>query len=348
MINYAKPPRFEVVLGADMLPDDAEDLEKLEWMMQKSLNTYVSHWDNAEESSQGLARIREKYKALTDCSKRKNRFRILSQLESSSIHYAFFNTVYEHLLLLLDHTYEDVVTMRYDMLWNLCNVAKIDDGKCQRIKILPPIEGKQTVSESYRCGCCNVCSPELIFLDRVVPRTENRSAEANRIELDELLRNNDLNIPKLRQLCEAFRDYRTATYARGRAVLEGNPNNLPALYLTREFSPAAELAANTKRFLRTANERKIPIAQVKVLYKTSVQPPQSEILLLLNDQNTACDCLSGWEFLAEEAKYPQHHGNTQVEILRECLDFFLLVEELPPDTKHLWEIAATMEEIINA
>jgi len=348
MIDYARPPRFEVVLGVDRLPDSAEDLEKLEWMMRDSLDTYMSHWDNVEASPQGLVRVREKYKALADFSTRTNRFYILPQMEPSSIQYAFFNTVYEHLLLLLDHTYEDVVTMRYDMLWNLNNVSMLDDGKCQRIKILPPIEGKQTVSESYRCGCCNVCSPELQFLDRVVPRTENRSDEANRIELEELLRNNKLNIPILRQLCEVFRDYRTATYARGRAVLEGNPNNLPALYLTREFSPAAELAANTKRLLRTANERKIPLPQVKELYKTSVQHLQSEILLLFNDQNTACDCLEGWDFLTAEAIHPQHHGNTEVVILQECLDFFMLVEELPPDTEYLLERATTMEEMINA
>lgn len=172
--------------------------------------------------------------------------------------------------------------------------------------------------------------------------------EASRIELEKLLRNNELDIAKLRQLCKVFQDYPDETYTTGRRELEGNPHNLPALYLTREFSPDAELAANTKRFLRTANERKIPLAQVKELYKTSSQPLQSEILLLLNYQNTACDCLEGWGFLAAEAEHPQHHGNTEVGILRECLDFFMLVEELPPDTEHFRVRATTMEEIINA
>jgi hypothetical protein len=37
---------------------------------------------------------------------------------------AFYRSTYEHLLLLLDHTYKDVVKMRYDMLWNLLEVVR--------------------------------------------------------------------------------------------------------------------------------------------------------------------------------------------------------------------------------
>ena len=204
------------------------------------------------------------------------------------------------------------------------------------------------MSSTYRCGCCNICSPELDFLDQVEPRPQNLSVDVSIKELNELLRNNILDIAKLRQLCEVFRDYRDATYTKGRAELEGNPHNLPALYLTREFSPPAELGANTKRLLRTANERMIPLTQMVELYKTSDQHLQSELLLLLNDQDTTCDCPDGWGFLAEEAKHPKHYGNTHVTFLRDCLDFFMLVEVLPPDTDSHLKKANMMEEIINA
>jgi hypothetical protein len=84
------------------------------------------------------------------------------------------------------------------------------------------------------------------------------------------------------------------------------------------------------------------------LYKTSDQHLQSELLLLLNDQDTTCDCPEGWEFLAKEANHPQHYGNTQVKILRDCLEFFMLVEDLPPETETHRKKATLMEEIINA
>jgi hypothetical protein len=348
-IDYAMPPRFEVILGFDGLPDSAEVVELQENTMRNSLVAYMSHWDDVGKKPLNLAMVREEYKPLTDFSAKTNKFNIFPQLYSSSIQYKFFITVYEHLLLLLDHVYKDVVTMRYDMLWNLCSVVNSwQDEQCQRVRISPYFEGAESVDETYRCGCCNVCSPELDFLDRVEPRPQNPGVDASANELDELLRSNILDITKLRRLCEVFRDYRTATYTKGRAVLEGNPHNLPALYLPREFSPPAELGANTKRFLRTANERMIPLTQMMELYKTSDQHLQSELLLLLNDQDTTCDCPEGWEFLAKEANHPQHYGNTQVKILRDCLEFFMLVEDLPPETETHRKKATLMEEIINA
>ena len=201
---------------------------------------------------------------------------------------------------------------------------------------------------SYRCGCCNVCSPELNFLDRVERRTQNKSIETSEIELNELLRNNDLDIPELKQLCEVFQDYRSQTYARGRSTLEGDPNNLPALYLTWKFPPPAELAANTKRLLLTANEQGVPLTQLKELYQASIVPPQSELVLLLNELGSTCDSLKGWDFLAEEAAKHQRYSDAKVAALHDCLDFFLLIEELPPETEALRNKALLIEEMINA
>ena len=349
-VDYGMSPRFEVILSLDGLPVSFEEVESQESLMQISLEAYMSHWEDVGKKALSLAGVREKYKPLTDFATRTNRFIIFPHLDTSSIQYAFFDTVYEHLLLLLDHTYKDVITMRYDMLWNLCRVVNsAKEKKCQRVRILPYFEGEKWGVPAYRCGCCNFCSPELDFLDRVRPRPQNPSVDASMIELNKLLlRSNTLDIAKLRQLCEEFQDYPDETYTKGRRELEGNPHNLPALYLTREFSPPAELGANTKRFLRTANERMIPLTQMMELYKTSNQQLQSELLLILNDQDTTCDSPEGWDFLAEEAQHPQHYGNTQVAILRDCLEFFMLVEELPPDTERLRKKALMMEEMINA
>ena len=348
-VAYGQRPRFEVTLGFEGLPDGLEKLEYYKLMMQTRLDSYMKHWDDTVNTHQRLAIVRKEYKPLVDFTERIKQFRTLPNYDISSIQNAFFNTVYEHLLLLLDHTYKDVLTMRYDMLWNLYGVVNsFRENKCQRVKILPYFEGKDSVHETYKCGCCNVCAPKLDFRDRVVPRPQNLGIETCTIELDELLQGNIFDIAKLRQLCQMFRDYRTSTYAKGRRVLEGNPNNMPALYLTREFSPPAELAANTKRLLQTANKRRFPLNQLKELYKTSAQKLHSDLLLLLNDQGTTCDTPEGWILLADEASQPQHYRDPRVATMCDCFDFFLLIEKLPSDTERLRKKASMMEEIINA
>ena len=60
-------------------------------------------------------------------------------------------------------------------------------------------------------------------------------------------------------LVNEFRDYPSSKYRQGRQVLEGSANNLPALFLTREFSPTAEYVGNAKRLLRTANQKPLRI-----------------------------------------------------------------------------------------
>ncbi len=198
MISY-NPPRFEVVLSFAALPENSEEIMLLERKMLASVDAHMSHWGDEGKKRIDLAGVQEKYEPSSDFTKRikekenknKNKFKLLSQLDPSTIQFKFFYTIYEHLFILLHHTYEDVVKMRYDMLWNLYSVVNSEqDNQCQRIRILPHFEGVESVDDSYRCGCCNVCSPELDFLDRVRSRPQNPSEYASMIELEDLLRNN--------------------------------------------------------------------------------------------------------------------------------------------------------------
>lgn len=340
MVSYENPPCFEVTLCLKGLPDTEEDVCLWKNRMQTKLIAYMSHRDDDKKNPISLSRIKD-YRPLSDFQARINNFATLPQFPH------FFQTVYEHLLLILDHVYKDVVKMRYDMLWNLFSV--VSSEKCQRKIILPHFEKKDSVEENYECGCCNVCSPELDFLDRVRPRKKNLSVESTNLELDELFKRNELDIDKLRKICEVFSEYRTATYSRARAVIEGNPNNLPALYLTREFSPQAELGANTRRLLRTANERMISLLQLRELFKTSDPQFKPDLLLLLNVEDTTCDSLEGWQFLIEEIRNLRHIDNIQIFALYDCLDFFVLIDEiLPSDTDNYRRKAEKMEEILNA
>ncbi len=343
-VSYGRTPSFEVAFRLASLPSTSDGAEHLCQRMQKCLADYMVRYPTK------MSRIKN-YRPLDDYKTKIDTYAVLSQL-TPLLHkhqYAFINTVYEQLLLLLDHTYEDVVKMRYDMLWNLFGMVNSwQDNHCQRVRILPYFEGKGSVEETYRCGCCNVCSPQLDFLDRVRPRRENLSVESSKRELDELLEHNILDIAKLRQLCDVFGDYRTATYAGARHILEGNANNLPALYLTREFSPPAELAANTKELIKKANKQMVSLIQLSELYETSAQRFKADLLLLLNDQDTTCDSPEGWAYLVEEAACLLHYEDAQIASLHDCLQFFLIVEDIISlGTESYRKKAAILEEILN-
>jgi len=343
MVSYGQSPCFEVHLFFDRSAAAKEKILLWKEQMRANLVEYLRHWENGRNNPIDLTRI-ESYRPLSDFGAKTKKFKMMEKFPN------IFQSVYEHLLLILDHVYKDVVYMRYDMLWNLLSVVRCEqEHNCQRIKILPHFEGDDSVDDNYRCGCCNVCSPTLDFLDRVRPRTKNLSVESTNLELDDLFNRNDLDIEKLRKICDVFREYRTATYSRARAVLEGSSNNLPALYLTREFSPPAELEANTRRLLRTANERLVPILQLRDLYKGSASQFKSSLLLLLNAGGTTCDSSEGWHFLLEETESYMKSGDIQMNALHDCLDFFVLVDEmLPAGTESFRKRAEEMEEILNA
>jgi hypothetical protein len=90
------------------------------------------------------------------------------------------------------------------------------------------------------------------------------------------------------------------------------------------------------------------LPQLKELYQEAILPPLSERVLLLNEFNSTCDSLEGWEFLAQEAAKYMRDGDAQLAELHDCLDFFLLVEGLSPETETLRNKAELLEEILNA
>lgn len=92
----------------------------------------------------------------------------------------------------------------------------------------------------------------------------------------------------------------------------------------------------------------IPLGQLRQLYETSASQLKSELLLHLNEEQTTCDSADGWAFLVNEARKPLHCDNKSVEILHDCLEFFLIVENTPPVTLSYLDKAEKLEEIFNA
>lgn len=339
-----RPAKFDVQFTLPESPDKPGTLSRVQRAMQEGLAEHLSHFSSrrGRNIERELERTKE-YHPLENFSAKLREFECYERYEK------LFQAVYQHLLALLDHTYKDVVKMRYDMLWNLFRVVTShEDKQCRRVRILPHFEGPGSVQESWRCGKCDVCSPELHFPDYVNPREQNRSAQENSRELELLMQNDTLDLPALRRLRDAFGEYRSATYTRARGVLEGNANNLAALFLTREFSPPEEYEGNAKRLLRTANQRPLPLPEVAELFESS-KALKAELLLTLNEADTACDAPQGWKFLAEQAAKPEHHRNAEVVAMRECLDFMLLVEEgLSDKTESLKRKARELENAFYA
>ncbi len=347
VVTYTPNPRFDVEFTAPELPNHAGAVSRLETKMQARLEKHLSYFSNrrGRTISRELSRCRQEYQPLETFTAKLRSFEVYQRYTElfDAAKLAFYRSIYEHLLLLLDHTYKDVVKMRYDMLWNL--LAVVTSPKCRRIQILPHFG--DSLEESYRCGSCDVCAPSLDFPEiRNAPQARASNAEKELL-IEKILAADSFDLKKLRQLADDFLDYPTAKYRQARSVLEGNANNLPALFLAREFSPSEELEANAKRFLRTANQRLLPFPQVQDIFNTSPSKLKRNLLEALNEADTTCDSVEGWKFITEEAGKPEYRANEQVAMSRECLQFFLVVEEMNPEsTQSLKGKARELEKIV--
>ena len=346
VITYTPNPRFDVEFTAPEITNRGDVVENLESKMQRRLGDHLSYFGNrrGKTISQELARCSQEYQPLNNFTAKLRNFVGYSRYTEmfDKVKLQFYHSIYNHLLLLLDHTYKDVVKMRYDMLWNLLSV--VTSPKCRRIQILPHFG--DSLEESYSCGSCDICNPNLDFpAIRTAPTARTSNAEKELL-LEKTFAADSWDLEILRRLVKEFSDYPTAKYRQARGVLEGNANNLPALYLAREFSPQDELEGNSKRLLRTANQRMVPLADIEDLYSSSAKQFASALLLAMDESGTACDTIEGWAFLVEAAGKNETISNVSVAIMRECLEFFLLVGEMSStQTSSLKEKAHELEEV---
>lgn len=352
-----RPPRFDVIFTAPELPDQPAAVTRLEKRMQERLARHLSHFAShrGRTVTQELTRCRQEYQPLENFAAKLKKFEAYSRFDElfDEAKLSFYRSIYEHLLLLLDHTYKDVVAMRYDMLWNLLKIVySREEKRCRREPLLqyfaPGEENTKYIG--YRCGLCDVCVETLDFTQDITSQPKDPPSDIRKeAELSKLLGEDCFDHQKLVSLVDEFRDYQSAKYHQARKVLEGNANNLAALFLTREFSPPEELEGNAKRLLRTANQRPAPLADVQDIFQTSPPKLKSALLAALNEADTACDSVGGWKFLVAQAAKPEYQRHEQIAPMRECLEFFLVVEEALADkTALLKEKARELEEIFYA
>jgi superfamily II DNA helicase RecQ/very-short-patch-repair endonuclease len=340
VITYRPNPRFDVEFLLPESPGTPSSISRIQQRMQSRLAEHLSHFSSRRGRSierELELRIKE-YEPLERFSAKTRAFATIEKYEE------LFAVVYQHLLLLLDHTYKDVVKMRYDMLWNLQTL--VTSKKCRRLQILPHFG--DSLEESYRCGCCDVCSPALEFPEsRIAPQARSSTAEKE-LELERALSEDGFDRVKLGKLKNEFLDYPTAKYRQARSVLEGDANNLTALFLAREFSPPEEYLGNAKRLLRTANQKSLPLPEIAELFKSS-KTIKADLLTTLNEADTSCDCALGWKFLRDEAARPEQHRKAEVAAMRECLDFMLFVDSTLSEAAELLKgKARELEKVLYA
>lgn len=334
VITYRRNPYFDVEFLLPKYPDSPAVLADFEQKMKNRLSEYLSNFSDSSNSSNKNKQKLE-YQPLENYDAKTKKFANFDRYEK------IFYLVYQHLLVQLHHTYTYVVTMRYDMLWNLQDI--VISQKCRRTDILPNFG--EFPEKKYRCGCCDICSPRLNFLETRIPPKADPSLTEKELELEKAYRGEFFDFDRLIRLKDDFVDYPTAKYRQARSILEGDPNNLSALLFAREFSPSDEYAANDRRLLRTANQNPLPLPEVVELYKSSTAP-KADLLLTLNDADTSCDTPAGWEFLRIESGKPQNHQNPKVTAMNECLDFMLSVDEDLSDSSE--KLKRKVRELENA
>ncbi len=269
------------------------------------------------------------------------------ELQQYQSYPGFYHQIVDYLLVLLDHTYGQIVKMRYDMLWNLYKDVILNRDDCRRKPILDYFSGEGTFEPGYRCGLCDNCVKDLIFtLDtrNELKKTATQEELGRRLESAYELKTFDLD--ELRYLRDAFKDYPKSIYRRSRAILEGAPNNLVALYFTREFSPKDEEEANTLRLLETAN-RALGIDTVIRLYESSKPYLKAKILLRLNDEFGRFNNERGIRWLYQNVK-EQHATNPSDALLRmgEILSLVVVSDWLEANYgDHLAEVKKKFREV---
>ena len=100
--------------------------------------------------------------------------------------------------------------------------------------------------------------------------------------------------------------------------------------------------------LHTANQNPLPLPEVVELYNSSTAP-KAELLLTLNEAETSCDTLAGWQFLRTESAKPENNRHPKVAAMGECLDFMLWVDgDLPDSNETLKRKARELENAFYA
>lgn len=221
-----------------------------------------------------------------------------------SEHQSLFNRVAMAIASILEHVYDDVLKMRYNMLFNLYSMATGE--ACLRYQVLEyfhPEPGE--IEKDYRCGFCSTCAPDVHFASRraaEIPYRDDTRATAELLEAF-LERGSIENLDGTFNLAEKLDDSAPHTYARSRRILEGAPRNLAALFMAMRFSPEDVKLANTREFFRVVlADLKTSQESVARCYELLPEELKPSMLRTFIEVGGKFDNKQGWGWLRNEAQ----------------------------------------------
>lgn len=245
-----------------------------------------------------------------------------------SEHQPLFNRVAMAMAEILEHVYEDVLKMRYNMLFNLYSMATRED--CLRYQVLEyfhPEPGE--IKKDYRCGFCSTCVSDVHFTNRLAAEILYRDDTRAVAELLEafLARGNIENLDDTFGLAEKLDDSAPHAYARSSQILEGAPRNLAALFMAMRFSPEDVKSANTRDFFRVAlSDLKTSQDLVARCYESLPEELKPSMLGSFNEVGGKFDNKQGWGWLRNEAQRLSSRA-PDLSKMRDALGLRLLIGE---------------------
>lgn len=317
----------------------------IKYMNQNKLYSSDPDWDELS-----ISKKTNECKAKHD-SGITERLERLSQ-ERKLLHYedykSFYHNIINYLFVILDHTYNDILKMRYQSLWNLFKVVQNENNECRRPVILNNF-GSQLFEPGYRCNLCDACIEDLDFpVDSRVPPKQTHSTMELQKQLEDAFLSQTFDFDQLISLRDESLDYPRDVFRRSCGILEGNAVNFAALFFCREFAPNDEKEAYSLRLLEAANKY-LDFESITRIYDTSPSAYRIKLLLLLNDKYGRMNSDMGIRWIYEESKRRLKTSNDKgLSVLHETLGFLYLTDEMKNTyTGRLDEALSKLEVMTN-
>jgi ATP-dependent DNA helicase RecQ len=245
--------------------------------------------------------------------------------------------VREAALVLLDHIYNTVPKMRYEMLINQLRYAESDERKeCRRI-FIRSIFDKVPPDATYRCNFCDICVPDLNFsVSRAVSPTIDPRLEKLALSLPSVLEGFDTEA--LEEIVSASVDNQAVTgiFAQVTFSLEQRYNNPAALYLAGALSRERNEIEDAMRYLRDGLEfglaEALSAEKLLAFYHEAKEIDSQEAFSWIIKVDGPWDSIGGLDLLKEEAsrlfgkKSPQYRRLSAISRLRNYREILEIIE----------------------
>jgi ATP-dependent DNA helicase RecQ len=340
-ITYERTSVVFCTLGFSPSFDEQFCLGKLlDYMKHNDLSEgeEKKYWNKTTEDlrKEDIPRCRERYgqdvrRSLEEAEKRE-------ELDSYKDHSHLFETTIDLMLVILDHVYSEVKGMRYHMLSNLLELAG-ETKICRRVKLLSNF---QTIDESYRCGFCDICVPDLRFKrsSRIRP-TDTKELHELEAFFQEWLENDRIkfDFTKANEFIEHFSEYPVNIFTRSTSILESAPHNIKALYLAREFASRETKGRYSVDLIRVAVSD-LDVQMVQKFYESSPQEFRRAQFDVIDDEYGPVNCPEGEKWLYNEAKILEVTGEKTNLLCARLILNRLKTTDLAPYLSRLAELAS--------